>query len=266
MPGLVAMDDGAPNGARTNHEKDQANGTGSAMVDGHRAAGKPGAQEPGKSGMMNGGEVQNPAGPAGDRVGASSVVNRMNDLPDEIDHITQSYIPISKLLARLSQRTHNVLETTIEQLARMPLPHPSASTVNGNAGAIKGGDDHDVSGESVQKKVAFLNFLQTYRGKWIKALVITNWSRNSPDVSKLIDLNCFLQAQMIAYQARVDELVELKRGLHEARVPRPDLKTAYEVLSSGKADWMPDVRLALSLPGRSRPLTDGSYTLSILQT
>jgi mediator of RNA polymerase II transcription subunit 14 len=243
MPGAVAMENGAPNGARTDHDRNQVNGAGSyGMVDAPAGSSKALPQESGESGtMMNGGEVQNPVGTDENAMTVANL-DRMNDLPDEIQHITDGFVSISNLLRRLSQHTHNVLEATLEQLARMPLPSSAGAMVNGNSGtSARSGDEYDVSGESVQKKVAFLNFLQMHRGKWIKALVITNWSRNSTDVSKLIDLRDYLWRQTMEYNQRLDELAELKRNLHFARVPSPDLKTAYQVLSSGKADWMPDV-------------------------
>jgi len=271
MPGVVTMENGAPNGARTDHDRNEVNGALCGIVDTpavpSKAQAQAQAQDAGKPGvMMNGGEVQNLIGTEGEDAMAVTAGNRMNDLPEEIQHITENFVPISKFLARLSQLTHNVLETNIEQLARMPLPSSAGPMVNGNSGAsAKGGEEYDGSGESVQKKVAFLNFLQTHRGKWIKALVIANWSRNSADVSKLIDLNNHMRLRMAEYEYRLFQLVELKRSLHFARVPRPDLKTAFQVLSSGKADWMPDVSPRRPTPCLVLSLTEGRCVILSLQ-
>lgn len=168
---------------------------------------------------------------------------RMNDLPDEIVHIADGYIPLSLLLSRLAQQTHNVLQEKVQQLARMPLPPPPAA-VNGNQSGLSK-DEFDNSHESLSKKVNLLSFIQTIHGKWVKALVIANWSRESELVTKLIDLKSHLNDQLMQFDTRLDQVVELKRSLIFARVPSPDLKTALQVLSCGNGDWMPDVIITL---------------------
>ncbi|PFH61899.1 hypothetical protein XA68_15915 [Ophiocordyceps unilateralis] len=160
--------------------------------------------------------------------------SRMNDLPDEIIHITQGFIPLSLLLTRLAQTSHNALQEKIAELAKMPLP---AASVNGNATAAL----DDTSTENLRKKGALASFAQDLHGKWLKALVITEWSRKSEMVSKLIDLKFHIDQQRILYDACLDNVVNVKRDLTFARMPSPDLKTALQILSSGSAPWMPDL-------------------------
>lgn len=163
----------------------------------------------------------------------------MNDLPDGIVHITQGFVPLSLLLTRLSQVTHNSLQEKVVELAKMAMPVPSAA-VNGNSTPWSNPVD-DVSSENVRKKSALLNFAQDMHAKWVKALVIAEWSRKSEMVSKLIDLKFHLDQQRILYDAALDNAVNVKRDLTFARMPSPDLKTALHVLSTGTAPWMPDV-------------------------
>lgn len=175
--------------------------------------------------LMNGGEV-------GARVPGSEMRStRMNDLPDEILHITQGFVPLSLLLSRLAQVTHNSLQEKITELSRMPLPATSAPD--------------DASSENLRKKAALLHFAQDMHAKWVKALVITAWSRKAHQVSKLIDLKAFIDQQRFEYDSALDKLVHVKRNLGMARMPSPDLKTALHVLSTGQAPWMPDVSATL---------------------
>ncbi|PHH70306.1 hypothetical protein CDD80_6105 [Ophiocordyceps camponoti-rufipedis] len=160
--------------------------------------------------------------------------SRMNDLPDEIIHITQGFVPLSLLLTRLAQTSHNALQDKMAELAKMPLP---ATAVNGNATSAL----DDTSTDNLRKKAALASFAQDLHGKWLKALVITEWSRKSDMVSKLIDLKFHIDQQRILYDACLDNVVNVKRDLTFARMPSPDLKTALQILSTGTAPWMPDL-------------------------
>ncbi|KHN98498.1 Mediator of RNA polymerase II transcription subunit 14 [Metarhizium album ARSEF 1941] len=168
---------------------------------------------------------------------AEKMTNRMNDLPDEIVHITQGFVPLSLLLTRLAQTSHNALQDKIAEMAKMPLPQAAA---NGTSSFSSSAPD-DSSAENLRKKGALTNFAQEWHGKWLKALVITEWSRKAHLVSKLIDLKFHIDQQRILYDAALDEMVNVKRDLAFARMPSPDLKTALQVLSTGSAPWMPDL-------------------------
>ncbi|KAF4587702.1 Mediator of RNA polymerase II transcription subunit 14 [Ophiocordyceps camponoti-floridani] len=177
----------------------------------------------------NNGDVNN-----GDVNGAATSRSRMNDLPDEIIHITQGFVPLSLLLTRLAQTSHNALQDKMAELAKMPLP---ATAVNGNATSTL----DDTSTDNLRKKAALASFAQDLHGKWLKALVITEWSRKSDMVSKLIDLKFHIDQQRILYDACLENVVNVKRDLTFARMPSPDLKTALQILSTGTAPWMPDL-------------------------
>lgn len=118
----------------------------------------------------------------------------------------------------------------------MPLP---GAAVNGNASHSASGPD-DASAENLRKKATLLHFAQDMHAKWVKALVITEWSRKSEMVSKLIDLKFHIDQQRILYDGSLDSMVNVKRDLTFARMPSPDLKTALQILSTGSAPWIPD--------------------------
>ena len=102
-----------------------------------------------------------------------------------------------------------------------------------------GADDN--SRENVAKKLHLLSAAQKWHAQWLKTLVITQWSRRAPEVSKLIDLTMHFKQHGWKYDAALAEMAEMKRGLSQAALPNPDLRTALEVLTTGKAPWMPDV-------------------------
>ncbi|KAI2465064.1 MED14-domain-containing protein [Annulohypoxylon bovei var. microspora] len=170
----------------------------------------------------------------------------MNDLPDEIRHITEGFVPLGTLLARLAQKTHNQLVDEIVALAKMPAPAPAMNGNSGHVGAVV----DDTSTENLGKKSRLLNFVQDRHAEWVKATVIARWSRNAHNVSKLIDLMDLCRTQQQKYLNTVDLLANTRISLTNARLPNPDLRTALHVLSTGAAPWMPDLNY-LDIP----PLT-----------
>ncbi|KAK8083936.1 mediator complex subunit MED14 [Apiospora saccharicola] len=159
---------------------------------------------------------------------------RMNDLPDEVRHITEGFVPLGVLLSRLAQMTHNQVQGKILELAKIPLP--PASVLMGTSG----GQADDTVKESIYKKKVLLEFIQDTHAKWVKALVITSWSRKVGDVSKLIDLMAHINEHRMCYEDTLGTLIDLKRDLVGARLPNPDLQTALQVLATGEAPWLPD--------------------------
>ncbi|KAI1122398.1 mediator complex subunit MED14 [Nemania abortiva] len=229
MPGVVMMESGASHFQSTNHDRNNGLLTNGAQdpPDGFvNTAGDQGAIGMSAIGMGAGGS-QSPA----------PLIPRMNDLPDEIQHITQGFVPVSHLLSRLAQQTHNQLEDEIMALAKMPMP---SSAMNGNTvNADLSLDDNSI--ENLNKKVRLLNFVQERHEEWVKALVIANWSRKAEPVSKLIDLMHHINKTRTIYQASLDYMIAIRRDNTWYRTPNPDLRTALHVLSTGQAPWMPEL-------------------------
>lgn len=254
MPGVM-METFSRNGAHTNHDRDtMPNGingdtasTGRTYDNGKaRAEQQPNPKHLTVANGLNGMpyDAPNQVQEATVDIRSADMAERMQQLPPEIVHITEGFEPLSRLLARLAQVTHNRLSTKVLELASMPSP---LSAVNGNGAHFSNGAD-DNSVDSLKKKINLLKFAEETHANWTKALVITQWSRVHKEVSKLIDLKVHLDSQRTYYDAAVYDLSEIKRSLIHARVPNPDLKTAVEVLSTGKASWMPDVCLKLLIP------------------
>ncbi|KID81847.1 Mediator of RNA polymerase II transcription subunit 14 [Metarhizium guizhouense ARSEF 977] len=239
------MESSGHNGTRTDHDRDSsmngvngANGTpqDSGFPKEKASAASAATATDGSAKAINGND-ESRSQESNQNGEAERVISRMNDLPDEIVHITQGFVPLSLLLTRLAQTSHNALQDKVAEMAKMPLP---AAAANGSSSYSSSGPD-DSSADNLRKKGALTNFAQEWHGKWLKALVIAEWSRKAHLVSKLIDLKFHIDQQRILYDAALDEMVNVKRDLTFARMPSPDLKTALQVLSTGNAPWMPDL-------------------------
>ncbi|KAI9756374.1 MAG: peptidylprolyl isomerase fpr4 [Chaenotheca gracillima] len=164
----------------------------------------------------------------------------LHELPPEIEHITFGYQPLHKLTQRLVQESFNDLTAVIDDMAAMPALQPAAKHSGySNAHAMTNGDG--ASTANAQKKMRLMDFVQKRRAQFIKLLVLSQWSREAVNVGKVIDLRVWLEGQRRAYEDAGWFLGDLKRTLEPAKLPNPDIKTALEVLSSGKAPWLPDL-------------------------
>ncbi|KAG0651107.1 Mediator of RNA polymerase II transcription subunit 14 [Hyphodiscus hymeniophilus] len=258
------MDSGERNGSHTNHDRDQRpNGVNSEVFVAEKVQGK--GKEPQQNmtptspmgpNALNGTASRLPA-PEGAVIPAD-MQERLNQLPDEIVHITQGFMPLSTLLTRFAQKTHKDLATKIVELAQMPIP---ASAVNRNAPHASTDDN---SAENVAKKHRLLEFAQNAHTDWTKAFVITSWSRNIEDVRKLIDLKVHLDKERSHYFDAINALGEVRRELGAARIPNPDLKTAVQVLSTGTAPWMPEFDYILPPPLTAKDLASTIANLNTL--
>jgi len=244
MAAVVKMESGAQggDGVRTDHDRDYAKTNGVNGEPDLNAAKAAVDTKPSSAAMINGGydsvadEVERQRKEILAAETAASGPRRLNDLPDEIQHITTGFVQLGPLVTRLAQRSHNALQEKIAELARMPIAAPAA---NGNTDAHNAPDD--ASPENVEKKRNFLRFCVTQHEDWTKALVMTEVYKRMGYVTKLIDLNHHITLEKAQYHEAMDEMITIKRDLTFARLPAPDLKTALQVLSQGTAPWMPEL-------------------------
>ncbi|CAK7266929.1 mediator complex subunit [Sporothrix epigloea] len=239
---MAAVETGALNGGavHSNHDKDPDGKLGSPKVSGINGIDSSTADE---TRLSNGNMSSTAVTGAAARSDAATSLRplRINDLPDEIQHITTNYIPLGLLLQRLAQKTHNNLQDLIRELARKPVAGSGGNTATGIPPPLQSGTE-DGSVENVEKKKALLDFARNEHANWVKALVITEWSKKASQISTLIDLeNHMFEEELVRYEQAVFTMLNLKRNLNDARVSSPDLKTALNVLSRGAAGWMPDL-------------------------
>lgn len=157
-------------------------------------------------------------------------------LPPELEHFTESYVPFGTLLERLAQQAYFDLNETIDGMADTAVQ----PQVNG-AGAQSGHAAPDSSSTSVDKKLRLMNYAQNQKDRFIKALVLADWGRNMDDMNKLIELTMWLRRQDEMTQAASDGILGLKHNMIAAKMPNPNIEGALELLSTGKAPWMPDL-------------------------
>lgn len=226
------MENGAYNAAHTNHH------VGDAWADGVDKRSLTAGQQHPPERKGKGKAIDN--GSAVDVVASGAEgqqESETGDLPDELQHIITDIIPLNVILTRLAEYSHSALQDKIQELASMPMLQ---GLVNGNHNYHSSGAE-DTSQESLDKKTNLLNFIQDLHTKWVKALVIVEWSKNADQVGKLIDIRSHLASQLEMYNMAFWELIKVKQEMQWAKVPSPDLKTALAVLSTGKVSWMPDV-------------------------
>ncbi|KAL3469456.1 mediator complex subunit MED14-domain-containing protein [Aspergillus californicus] len=157
--------------------------------------------------------------------------------PPELQHITQGFFPFSKLVNRSVQQCWNDLSELIAELAEIQAYSQDSSTPV----SIHGKHLGNQSPEIVRKKLRALEFAQAKRAEFIKLLVLSQWSRQAADVSKLIDIQNFIRIQHQSYTGALQCIGDMKRDLVRAQVANPDLRTALEVLSKGEVVAMPNL-------------------------
>ncbi|OOQ86577.1 Mediator of RNA polymerase II transcription subunit 14 [Penicillium brasilianum] len=155
--------------------------------------------------------------------------------PFEIPHITQGFFPFGTLVNRAVQNCWNELSELISELATIQVP-PDHSTAPGAAAKSPGNQ----SAQNMHKKLKILEWGQAKRAEFIKLLVLSDWSRQAAEVSRLIDIQGFIRTRHQAYMNAMNFVGVMKQDLVRAQVANPDLKTALEVLAKGRVTSLPD--------------------------
>lgn len=149
-----------------------------------------------------------------------------SDLPPEIAHISEGFYPLSTLVNRAVRQCWNDLTELLNNLGGDQLQQ------NNWNHAADGKFSND--SKSVIRKQQALEFLQAKRTEFIKLLVLSQWSRQSSEVSGLIDIHAFLRTRYDAYSNALIYTGAMKRDLGRAQMGNPDLETALEAISTGK--------------------------------
>lgn len=109
-----------------------------------------------------------------------------------LPHITQGFIPLSLLIKRLVQDSHNKLVELVDSL--------------------QGGGQTDE-----EKKLRIIEHMQDTRKQFIKVLVLAMWSKNASAVSEVIDLKLFLDSRQEIFHHVVWNLFDVRRRMGQAR-------------------------------------------------
>jgi len=183
--------------------------------------------------------------------------------PPEIEHITEGFQPLGKLIGRAAQECYNELAEVLDEMAQMQVPQQANGSlpngVNHNAGAAGAGV---ATPTGVQKKTMLMSFAHRRREMFIKLWILSQWSRQAEDVSKLIDIWTWQRATMDKFNNAAHFIADIKLSTHNAKMPNPDMKTALEVLSTGKASWMPDLNYIPQDPLAAQDIADTLQNLN----
>lgn len=184
----------------------------------------------------------------------ASTLEQYSELPPEIAHIgPEAYHPLSKLLARVAQECYNALEETLHKMSGMSLGQQA------NGAIMNGAVPQDNPEVNKRKKLLLLKFAQENRAKFIKLLVLTEWGQKSAlDIGKIIDLYAWAKEQAAHMDFADEQVNQIKILSAYARENNPDIRTALEVLSTGKASWIPTVRTPTECSDQT-VLTDSSW-------
>ncbi|KAJ0416026.1 mediator of RNA polymerase II transcription subunit 14, partial [Aspergillus carlsbadensis] len=232
MPGIVMEQNNI--GGRGPDLRDQMNGISSTPLN----AGQPGNTVEAPNGQLHTNGFRPNTAHQNERASRAKILLSATREPPELEHITQGFFPFSKLVNRAVQQCWNDLSEMIAELAEIQISsqEPINSLISTN-----GKPPGNQSPENVRKKLRALEFAQNKRGEFIKLLVLSQWSRQAADVSRLIDIQNFIRAQHQAFAGALQWMGDMKRDLVRAQVANPDLRTALEVLSKGEIVSMPDL-------------------------
>lgn len=169
----------------------------------------------------------------------ASAMDYSAEEPPAIEHIgSDAYHPLSKLLARIAQECYNALEEALHKMSGLSLGQQA------NGAMMNGVVPQDSPEVNKRKKLLLLRFAQENRAKFIKLLVLTEWGQKSAlDIGKVIDLYAWAKEQAAHMDFADEQVNQIKIMSAYARENNPDIRTALEVLATGKASWIPTVRI-----------------------
>lgn len=163
-------------------------------------------------------------------------------LPPEVQHLTLGYLSMQNLVGRLVQETFNGLGDVINDMAEMPVSQPQTNgLLNQKSNRSTRPLSEDSSHANIQKKARMFDFANSRRAQFIKILILSRWARHAPEIRRVIDLKSWLEQKSGDYMHGVYYLGELKHHLSRVKEPRPDIRTALEILSLGEASWVADI-------------------------
>jgi mediator of RNA polymerase II transcription subunit 14 len=202
-----------------------------------------GDRSPRRDGVISNGAKATSNGAISSIAGSSALTaDQLAELPPEIAHLTSEYYhPLSKLLMRISQECFNNLNDTLMDMSKIPVDHLSNGALPNGLGGHANGIQNNSEGNK-QKKLILMRFAQENRAKFIKLLVLTEWGKKSSlEISKVIDLFTWTRDQSAAMDSVDWQSSLIKEETFKLVEKNPDIRTALEILSTGKAEWIPDV-------------------------
>jgi mediator of RNA polymerase II transcription subunit 14 len=158
------------------------------------------------------------------------------ELPPPLDQSWRDG-PENKSLGKLLIRTAESCWVALDQVLRNMAAQSVAQQPPGPNGATS---EYDTDAVSLNKKRALLDFAELHRGRFIKALVISDWAKDADEFARIIDVNAHLGKNNACHTAATSAVGEMKLAMNHAKMPNPNIEGALELLSTGKSHGLPD--------------------------
>lgn len=166
----------------------------------------------------------------------SGLTSSLLDLPPEIIHSLDGFIPLPQLIERVCQQSFLDFTDLIDKTSEM-----TVDNLNGSHPGVNGVGSQD-SDMNQKKKLLWLDWVNSNREKFIKLMVLSQWTRtNGVSIQKLIALMGWANTQNRGYELAAHDIGDLKIRLYDFRAKNPDISTALEILATGKDSRYPDV-------------------------
>jgi mediator of RNA polymerase II transcription subunit 14 len=166
-----------------------------------------------------------------------SVLRPTTEAPPPLDQSwrqSSANKPMGKILQRLANQCLKDLRDTVNNMAETPIEGSLAPVTNGAV------SHHvDKSEASVNKKLQFMKFANNQRDRFIKMLVLVDYSRREEEMARLVDLKVWQEKELNAHQNAMHSIGLTKRDMFAAKMPNPNIEGALEYLSTGKASRQP---------------------------
>lgn len=134
---------------------------------------------------------------------------------------------LGKLMIRTAERCFVDLNDLLAQMAAQKVSQPGPQA--------NGATEQDVDAVSLAKKRKLMDFLQMQRERFIKALVINDWSKDADAFAGIIDVNAHLGRANASHLQATAAIGEMKLAMNHAKMPNPNIEGALELLASGKS-------------------------------
>ncbi|KAF2277569.1 MED14-domain-containing protein [Westerdykella ornata] len=172
------------------------------------------------------------------------LAEQLAEMPEEIARIDlDAFTPLAKLYERAAQECFVELNDTLQSMAELQQQQQPNGVLTNGVGAHVNGHPDNSEGNKRKRKM-LMDFAQRNRARFIKLLVLTNWAEKyGLPIFKLVHICGWTRAQEWAQDLAEDRFGGLKFFSYGLVERNPDIRTALEILSKGKADWIPDMGL-----------------------
>jgi mediator of RNA polymerase II transcription subunit 14 len=240
MPGRIVMDQPGANGPpdlKKDRSQAQEGGLPGQVPQEPRGVKRSADGKPSHNALPNG--VPAPATTNGEHATVAALAAGMSAPPplDQTWRTQEHNKSLGTLMVRVAEQCYSDLNQTLAQMAEVPGDLGQANGTAINAGL------EDKSSQSMKKKGLLLDFANTQRDRFTKTIVLSDWSRNSEEMARLIDLKVWQDKQRWATPMAAQAIAETKAKMVHFREPAPNIEGAMELLATGKIKSAPDFGL-----------------------